>query len=180
MGASAAATNGAYTGVACHPIGPTGNLRPMSEAGAVAEEVRHWGELVAYLQAHHLEVRTHGDGLVRFTYRLGDQDLSIGGYVQRGSVGAWLVLLIKLAPREEVRPRPALIANYDLPVGAVAIFADEAVVRQSLPLDGWTPSSLEQTLKALAKVAVELRAARMLTDDDGPSDAAPRYAYIYR
>lgn len=150
-------------------------------------ELLRWTDLIAYLEARHAGVQTFPGDRFRFEYvveggavRFADgAPIVFGGYGLRAPGGApWVALALKLAPHEEMRPRPALVANSDLPVGALVAIAEFAVLRQTLPLQGLRAGTLEATLRALARLAGDLRAAREPADGGDAFDAT--FAYIYR
>jgi hypothetical protein len=90
----------------------------------------------------------------------------------------WLGLSIPICPFERIRPRTALVANGELPIGVLALWEQQILLRQTLPLTGLTAEPLEQTLGALADTAGQLVliAARMAAD---PSQETP-YGYLFR
>jgi len=144
-------------------------------------ELFRWQDLIAYLEAHHTDVQTFPGDRLRMTYRHEGRNIPFGGYILRAPSGAaWLVVAIKLCADVELRPRPALVANSDLPVGTISLLANFGVLRQSLPLEGLRSDHLELVLSALSKLSVEMRAGygdaqpALLEDDDSP------YSYIYR
>lgn len=76
---------------------------------------------------------------------------------------------------EQFRTRSALVANAELPFGALAIAGDHAVLRQSLPLRGLAEADLEQALRALVMFAAQLRAIAVAEDVDIDTP----YAYLF-
>lgn len=164
-----------------HPLvrhRPSVSLNATKEYRCLVDAILDWDSLCRYLEKAHTEVQTYEGYLLRFTYRANGYESAIGGYLLSTSdQRPWLVLALKLGPRDDLRPRPALIANYDLPIGAIGILRSEGIVRHSMPLAGLLPSTLERALKALVGLAMQLRAARDVNDD---ADIDSPYAYIYR
>ena len=151
-------------------------------------EINGWADLVAHLGRTQRDVQTFDGGLARFTTGPAEAPLPVGvhalGTSTKGMTfdsgqaadaeGAktWFGLAVKICPFERVRPRPALVANLDLPVGALGAAKDALMLQQTLPLAGLETAALDATIRALAELARELRAAA------GGADGA--YAYIFR
>jgi hypothetical protein len=87
----------------------------------------------------------------------------------------WVALEMAICPARRLRPRAVWVANGELPVGAVMVRGAEAVLQQTLPIEGLAAPQLEQALAALAEVARALRAAAA---KGGDSDAP--YLYLFR
>ena len=143
-----------------------------------------WDEFSAYIERTY-EGKRNGHNFIRATCRTrDDKEMFIGTFLSTTHSGKpWVVMAIKLGPRDDVRPRPALIANSDLPIGALAVLRDQLIVRQSLPLGGLAPSLVDRTLRTLVGLAVEVIAAKgeVGADDDNDDDYVDSpYAYIYR
>jgi len=89
------------------------------------------------------------------------------------SGGEWLALSIPIAPSSRVAARAALVATGELPIGALALWQDVVLLRQTLPIAGLLPARLAETMRALAHTAAVLVAAA------GPEGAGP-FAYVFR
>ena len=89
-----------------------------------------------------------------------------------GAGTPWAVMAIKICPTEKVKSRGALVVNCDLPIGALAFLFDQAVVHQTLPIEGLLPEQLDRTVDALVDMAVQLRGAAAGKDDP--------FAYMFR
>ncbi len=136
-----------------------------------------WSSLVTYLETHHRAVETFPGDRLRFTYSHEGSDVPVGAYLLRSPAGQpWLGISMKLGPVDQLRTRSALVANADLPIGALSIIAEFAALRQTLPLSGMTATHLEQTVRALAITTLQLRAVASANDVDLDTP----YAYIFR
>jgi hypothetical protein len=69
----------------------------------------------------------------------------------------WLALTVVLGRLPDLQLRGALLANTLLPVGAVAVWKEHAVLRQLLPLQRLPVTTLESTLRALVDAVVAMR-----------------------
>lgn len=149
----------------------------------VAEDLTTWDAFSAYI-ARTYEGKVNGVNFIRATCRTsGGKEMFVGTFLSRTHSGKpWVVMAIKLGPRDDARPRPALIANSELPIGALAALRDQLIVRQSLPLGGLSPSLVDRTLRTLVGLAEELIAAKgeVADDDDEDEYVDSPYAYIYR
>jgi hypothetical protein len=91
--------------------------------------------------------------------------------------GRWLGLTALVCPVARLDIRRALVANSELPVGALAIAGENVVLRQTLPLIGLRADHLERTITGLRAEAITLQSAAKLppgTESDAP------YAYVFR
>src|SRR5262249_55284277 len=80
----------------------------------------------------------------------------------------WLCLMVELGRIDGFVLRATLVANAELPIGALALLDHQLILRQTLPIAGLLVAQLDQAMRGLARVAAELRAP-----------ASP-YAYIVR
>lgn len=135
--------------------------------------------LLSYLEQHHQQVETFPQDRLRFSYVHEGQQIPVGAYVLRSATGnQWLAMAIKICPLNRLRTRSALVANGELPVGALTIIPPEYVaLRQTLPLESLLPAQLEQTLRGMATLVVQLKA---LVDMDGADLETTPLAYIFR
>ncbi len=90
----------------------------------------------------------------------------------------WLGLGIALCPLDRVRPRGALVANAELPIGLLALWKEEIVLRQTLPFTALPVPVLEQALRALAATFLELTAALDSVSRDPGRET--RFGYLFR
>src|SRR5688572_6125368 len=58
----------------------------------------------------------------------------------------WLCLMVTLGPMESFGLRAALVANGELPAGALALMDNRIVLRQTLPLEGLLVTQLEEAI----------------------------------
>ena len=152
-------------------------------------EMLRWNDLLTYLETNHAAIQQFPGDRFRFAYRVAGAavkypdgtEIAFGGYIVRSPTGSpWLVVALKLAAHEEVRPRPALVANFDLSLGSIAVIAGFAMLRQSMPLEGLRHETFERTLAVVASLAGELRAAKGRADASAEAEFDAPYAYIYR
>jgi len=92
--------------------------------------------------------------------------------------GVSLALSVPVCPLERVRPRSALVANGELPIGVLAVAEGQIVLRQTLPLASLPAAVLEETLGALSDVAAQLLLVAARVADD-PERETP-YGYLFR
>jgi len=90
----------------------------------------------------------------------------------------WLGLSVPICPSDRIRPRSALVANGELPVGALALWEEQILLRQTLPLAGLLAETLERALGALADTAAQLMlvAGRIAADPE----VEIAYGYLFR
>jgi hypothetical protein len=130
-----------------------------------------------HLEGTYREVAAFPGDRVRFTYDHNGTEVPVGGQVVRSVAGSpWLIVAIKVAPADRLRTRSALVANVDMPIGALAIVMDHVVLRQSLPLLGLRTTHLAQTLAAMAKMVAHLKHVAELEDVEIDTP----YAYVFR
>lgn len=84
----------------------------------------------------------------------------------------WLSLAVPIGRVESFSLRAALVANAELPIGALALEGEHIVLRQTLPLDGLLSAQLDQAIRALAEVAAQLKAVA--------GGAGSPYAYVVK
>src|SRR5262249_34605003 len=113
-----------------------------------------------YLQRTGRPVRASASGeLAQCSYERGGATVAVTLRQLVYPTGSrWLGLSIPICAAERVRPRAALVAAGALPVGALALWQDQVLVRQTLPLGGLAAEPLEQALRALVDAAAELAA----------------------
>lgn len=68
----------------------------------------------------------------------------------------WIALGIPLGQTNQFRLRAALVANDDLPIGALADYQGLMLLHQTLPLRSLTFEQLEQALRALAHIGASI------------------------
>jgi hypothetical protein len=71
----------------------------------------------------------------------------------------WIALSVPLGPSANFKLRAALVANDDLPIGALADWQGLVLLRQTLPIRSLSVEQFEQVLHALAHTAGKIVAA---------------------
>jgi len=89
----------------------------------------------------------------------------------------WLALGVPICAAERVRPRAALVANAELPIGALVLRDDVLVLRQTVPLQGLVPAQLELTLRALVRTTALLARALLATAAEPDRELPFRYLF---
>jgi hypothetical protein len=113
----------------------------------------------------------------RFESRAASAVVAMRPLTSRGGA-AWLAASIPIGAVERIRPRAALVANDELPIGALALFQNIVLLRQTLPLAGLPFAELEHTLGALVHLAAVLVAAAASTAADPEREVA--FGYLFR
>ncbi len=122
-----------------------------------------------------------GSDFLRCRYVHADADSTIAMAMRRLPLPngrQWLGIGILLCPLARIRPRGALVANAELPIGALALLQDDIVLRQTLPFNALPVAVFERTLHGLAATFLELLAARARVARD-PERETP-YGYVFR
>ena len=97
--------------------------------------------------------------------------------------GGWLVLATTLCPARMLRPRCAMIAMSDLPMGSIGVVGDSAVFTHTMPVVDLTLAMLDVAVRVFTEIASELVDAQGFVDVEDPTiplepnDA--RFAYLY-
>ena len=89
----------------------------------------------------------------------------------------WLSVSLALGSLERVSLRGALVANGELPVGALGVSGNQLVLCHTLPLDRLQPAQLDHTLAALTRCASSVITAHSTVDE---VDGQTPYGYVYR
>jgi hypothetical protein len=135
----------------------------------VSTEIASWPALLAHLHA----TLAPGASAERFSYDRDGTRCELGIAKVLAPPGPpWLCLMVWLGPVEKFVLRAALVANAELPIGALALLDKHIVLRQTLPLEGLLVAQLEQAIRGLAEVGLELEAA--------VAQAESPYAYVVR
>lgn len=90
----------------------------------------------------------------------------------------WLGVSVPICPADRIRPRSGLVASAALPIGVLAVWEGQVLLRQTLPLGGVGEEELEQTMAAMVDTAAQLVlvAARVAS---APEEEVP-YGYLFR
>jgi hypothetical protein len=135
-------------------------------------EIASFTALVSHMRAAHTPV-VDASGVERYLVENEGGHCPVGVAPVPAPPGRpWLSLSISIGDLAPLALRAILVANAELPVGALAVVGDAVVLRQTLPLDGLLVAQLDQALRALVTVSAQLRAA----GGDGESP----YRYVYR
>ena len=145
----------------------------------MSERLPDWLALMAYLR------RTYGlipggqpDGFGRFNLNHDGRAADVGVFRIRSKGGSeWVAFAVTSCKLVQVEPASLLRRNRDLPIGVLCVLDDTVVVRQTLPFSCLTSAKLEQTCRAIAKVAVDLATA--VGGTGGASDRTP-FDYLAR
>lgn len=70
----------------------------------------------------------------------------------------WLELAIPLCPQGELKPSALLVYNFELPIAQLALSAGQALLFQTLPIDGLLRENLEEVADFMAAEAPRARA----------------------
>lgn len=143
-----------------------------------------WDALVAHLEARYPPLQRRADGVVFPCAAPGARTIEVGVHASSHVGGAtWLVLVATLGPARLLRPRCAMIAMTDLPMGAAAVAGDVALFRHGLPLASLTAAGFDATVRVFVDIVRELIDAQGYVEVERPdaviepNDA--RFAYIY-
>jgi hypothetical protein len=90
----------------------------------------------------------------------------------------WLALSIPIGAADRLRPRAALVANDELPIGALALWEGLVLLRQTVPLAGLPFAELERILGALVHTAAVIVAAAACAAADPEREVA--FGYLFR
>lgn len=76
----------------------------------------------------------------------------------------WIELSLALCPQQELRPSALLVHNFELSIGQLALSAGQALLFQTLPIDGLLWENLEEVAAVLTeeapRAAVQIRATQ--------------------
>lgn len=134
-----------------------------------------WADVVAHLGSSQREVVTFPGERLRFAHPHEDAEVAFGAHrLVSGRGSTWIGLATKLGPAAQLRERSALVENLELPVGGIAVVAEHAVLRQTLPLPV-SPAALDHAIRSLATLALQVRHAARLED----ADLDVPYAYLF-
>ncbi len=125
----------------------------------MAGQISSWAELDAFLRASGRACKPVADETLAFFLVPGSGVRAFANPVRFPSGSVWLALSFKVCGIERLRLRPALVANAELPIGALTVIGNNVVVRQTIPLAALGVAEPEQTLSALATTATTLFAA---------------------
>jgi hypothetical protein len=139
---------------------------------AASGEIASFGALVGHLRSAHTPI-VDAAGVERYLYQHEGRGCEVGvAQVPAPPGRPWLSIAVSIGAMAPFALRAALVANAELPIGALALVGDTVVLRQTLPLDGLLVTQLDQVLRALAAAAAELLAA-----DSRPDSP---YRYVHR
>jgi hypothetical protein len=71
---------------------------------------------------------------------------------------AWIELAVPLCPQRELRPSALLVYNFELSIGQVALSAGQALLFQTLPVQGQLWENLQEVAESLLEEAPRARA----------------------
>jgi hypothetical protein len=113
--------------------------------------------------------------------RVDDQQVSaivaMRGLISRAG-SEWLAVSVPICRAGQIGLRAALVANDELPVGALALREGVVLLRQTLPLAGLAFEQFEHALRALVRTTALL--VRTMATMAADPDREMAYRYLFR
>jgi hypothetical protein len=131
-----------------------------------------WGEVVAHLRERHALVRLEADWVgLRATVPLASGHLEQPFRAERAAVQGedWLLVLVRVAGKQEMAAEEALARNLHLPFGGFALEGDDVILRAAWPLAPLGLDVLEAMVGSLVREAALLYRPR--ADRSAPFEA---------